>query len=707
MSARKFNLSWLILLVCSLAAVAPAAAEAPAIPYLVYQGVDSAACQNPANPVVAENCQPGTDEWITRNYQPDIEIYASKTSANVGESIDLLVDTTAPTFDLYIYRNGYYGGLGGRLLQSETGLKGVQQPDCARAEDTGLRTCSHWTPSYTLSIPDDWVSGIYIIRVKRPDTGGENDTVFVVRQDDRPSQILYQQSVSTFQAYNNYGGKSVYNWNSGTCNTLAGVPRAVKVAFNRPYGQGNTDPNYYYRAEYPMVRWLEQEGYDVAYSTSLDTHNSGKPGEKNRLLDHPVFLSVGHDEYWTQEMRDAITAARDAGVHLAFFTANTGYWRVRLEDDPISKAPESVMAVYKSTEGTPPDPSGSPTGTWRDPQGANNPENNLMGVMYIGDNDKFYFPLRISAEQAQDPLYRHTGLQNMPPGSVIDIGDQIVGWEWDATVENGQTPAGLTVLASSPVYGLLLQDAGNFQNANLGQAAAQTVRYTAPSGAVVFASGTIQWSWGLGSQGIEPVETNPYIAQITYNLLADMGAQPASPTADLILDGSDTPDLALPSDAVRAADSITPPVISNIQIAVSGQSATITWDTDVEATGQVWVGERSGHIIFNQALSTDYTQAHSLTINDLQPHQTYYLKVASASREWGVAISDETSFQAGSLSLPGEISNSLKPLTQRATCWIRANTTGAIIIAACVLFVAGVAAWWTITARRQRRMNLA
>lgn len=669
-----------------------------------FQGIDEAACAAPANPVVAENCLPGTNEWITETYSESIEVFASKDSVNVGEEIDLFVDTDAPTFDLHIYRNGYYGGLGGRLVFSRTGLRGVRQPACARAEDTGLRTCSNWSPSFTLPIPADWVSGIYIVRVQRPDTRGENDTLFVVRDDSRPSEILYQQSVSTFQAYNNYGGKSTYSWNSGFCHTVAQAPRAVRVSLNRPYAQPKTDPNYFYRAEYPMARWLEQQGYDVTYSTTQDTHRAGKPGATNTLLDHKIFISVGHDEYWSQEMRDAITAARDAGVHLGFFTANTAYWRIRFEPDPLTKEPDSVMVVYKTTESGPVDSSGFHTGTWRDPAGANDPENGILGVMYIGDNDLMYFPLRVSAQEAQDSLYRHTGLQAMPEGTYVEFGDQVVGWEWDAVVDNGRTPDGLKVLATSPVYGMLLQDAGNSANGNLGTAAAHTVRYTAPSGAIVFSSGTIQWSWGLGAHGLEIVEPDRFIPQITYNLFAEMGVQPATPSENIILDGSGVEPQPLPDDLFRPVGTDAPPTIRNVQAAVSGTSATITWQTDEPSTGQLWYGVRAGHIIYTGGLSRDYDTSHSFTLDGLDPNTTYYFKAASVNPRWGVAISDEGQFTTGGFDSFGEqVRYTLEPIIRGGGCFVRANTSGLIVVGIALFIVLAFQVWRIVLRARQRR----
>ncbi len=673
----------------------------------------AAACDSPANSVVAENCLPGTEDWQMRNYLGDIEGYVSDGSVNLGEKIDFFVNTTAPTFDIMIFRSGYYGGTGGRLVQTLSALTGKVQPTCNRYEDTGLRTCSNWVSSYTLSIPMDWVSGVYVIKLLRQDSGGENYIQFVVRDDARKSAILYQQSLATFTAYNSYAGKSTYYWNSDVCPTVADSVRAVKVSLNRPEAHAIfTDPNNYlntyFRAEYPMVRWLEEQGYDVTYSTSLDTHRSGKSGAHNALLDHKVFLSVGHDEYWSQEMHDAITAARDTGVSIGFFSSNTSYWRVRFEPDPVTREPDSVMVTYKTTESGSPDPSGHPTGTWRDPQGVNKPENALMGVMYIGDNDKMYFPLRLSSDYTSDRLYRHTGLQNMPADSYIDVGDQIIGWEWDSTVDNGLEPQGLQVIAKTPVYGFMLRDAGRFTNGDLSAGSATATRYTAPSGAIVFASSSIQWSWGLGAHGLEVFEPDPYITQMTYNIFADMGVQPTTPAANLILDGSNTPDPALPTDKIKQVDAAKAPVISNVQASVNGTDATITWTTDVESTGQVWYGTQPNHVITPAAIDTGYSQNHSLQIIGLIPGTTYYLKVASTNHDWDHTISDESSFMVPVGSFTQRLQGAVNPLVKQGACWVRANQTGVIFLVILgVVIVALLISPIVILRRRARKLTVA
>jgi hypothetical protein len=458
----------------------------------------------------------------------------------------------------------------------------------------------------------------------------------------------------------------------------------------------------YFHVEYKMIHWLEAQGYDVTYSTNLDTHRSGKPGAHNELLDHRVFLSVGHDEYWSQEMRDAITAARDAGVHLGFFSANTGYWRIRMEPDPLAGEPDRTMVTYKTTRGGPPDPSGHPTTTWRDSQGANAPENALIGVQYIGDNDGVFFPFQVSAEHAGDRIYRNTGLQDMPAGTYARIGKNLIGWEWDAVVDNGLTPPGLTILAASPVNGELLLDDGRVYS-GIRNAVAHTTRYIAPSGAIVFASGTIHWALGLAV-----TEPNPYIQQITYNLLADMGVQPATPASTLILDGSAASNTApLAESATLHQHNSADPVISQINVVLGGTTATVTWNTDTDTNGQIWLGLDADHIdIGVNADILNYQRAHEFTLSSLEPNTLYHYQIVASDRGGRTTISDAGSFTTTSGSLIDRLRTPGKRFAGACWCWARENTALAVGLAGGATLVIGLAAWrllQSIRLRLQRR----
>ncbi len=699
-------------------------------------------CDAPPNPIVAENCKLGTGDWHLKNDYNDIEGYGSATSINLGESIDFFINTRAPSYDLTIYRSGYYGGSGGRLMQAAKNLPGHDQPACHDDRQTGLTSCSNWSISYHLIIPNDWVSGVYLVKLVRPDTGGENYILFVVRNDSHPSDIILQLSTNTYEAYSFYGNKCFYSSISPDyCPTISGARRAVKVSYDRPDILPYYSQDSYFWTDYPVVNWLEAQGYDIGYITNMDTHRYGKPGSQNKLLDHRLFLSVGHDEYWTQEMRDAVTAARDSGVHLGFFSSNVSYWRTRMEPDPWSGKPDRVIVCYKTAESGSPDPSGQATTTWRDPQGANNPENSLLGVQYVGDNNVIYFPLRVTAELAKDRIYRNTGLQDMPTGTYIDIGKHLIGWEWDSVVDNGKTPKNLTVLAVSPVYGELLQDAG--RKYLLGKANAYTTRYTAPSGAIVFASGTNLWGWGLAV-----FEPDRRIQQITYNLLADMGIQPVTPIETLILDNSPAnpsppevidhsigydPWIALPiekrirvwavpdfkflvEDLPRNANTsefkpLEP--AGNLSIKelkvnqITFDSAVLSWTTNRPANGQAWVSLTPGIMDWSLAgksmLARPVTamvayeainQAHALFVSDLLPDTVYYFQTISMEPSGKVAISEEQSFRTlsgGPLLM--QVKNSLRPLYRQVIC-LYASYKGLFFGLGSVLMFAVLFAGW-------------
>ncbi len=688
----------LLVCVCLIVSTLPVDANPPRAAF-AYQGVDARVCANPTNPIAAENCLPGTDEWLITQYAEKLEIYASTDSVQTGETLDFYVRSQEP-YLLTIYRLGYYGGLGAREMFEEANLPATEQLPCGRADDTGLRTCSNWSRSYSLTVPENWVSGVYIARVQA-DSGGQNETVFVVREDERNSAILFQQGFTTTQAYNNYNGKSTYDWNSGVCVTVAETPRAVKVSFNRPYNQTQGDPNYFFRVDYPMLRWLEQNGYDLTYSTSMDTHRSGKAGAKNELLDHQIFLSSGHDEYWSQEMRDAVTAARDAGVHLAFMGANNMYWRVRFEPDPLTREPDSVMVVYKTTEGGPVDPSGIHTGTWRDPQGANDPENALLGVLYIGDNDESFWPLRVSAEQGQDRLFRHTTMGSLPAGSFATFGQNITGWEWDNRVDNGLEPANLREIASTPVVGMLLTDSGNFNVGNVGYSVSSTVYYTTPEGAIVFSAGTIQWSWGLGAQGITPVEADPVIAQVTYNLFSDMGVQPTSPVATLVLDGSDAPPITIPENQIFHPEEQSSVVISDIETEVSGGWVKFRWKTNIPTTSQIWTGRHPGNVNVDRALSNEYSTEHEMTINNRTFDAAYYFRVGGTTRDWSLVISDEALVFTEPAPFPRNVLQLMSPTITTVGCWVRSNSSGLKVMAVTGVGLVTLVGMYALTVRRR------
>jgi hypothetical protein len=235
------------------------------------------------NPIQIENLNPGTTAWILTHpaQNQEIEGYASASSINRGESITFYVNTVDPTFTLQVFRMGWYGGMGGRAITGTIGpLPGIQQtiPPLGGDSTYGMVECN-WIPSYTLTTsnlnPTQWVSGVYLV-VLTSSSGLQRYIPFVVRDDSRASDLLWALNFNTYEAYNAWGGKSLYTYNSTPSIPAAqaggiGWNSAVKVSFNRPFDGSLGAGQLLNYGDLDMVGFLEQQGYDVTYQVNLDT----------------------------------------------------------------------------------------------------------------------------------------------------------------------------------------------------------------------------------------------------------------------------------------------------------------------------------------------------------------------------------------------------------------------------------------------------
>jgi hypothetical protein len=520
MSATSYRWPWLAthlaMVVGALAVLAPAAAaQSPSD------------CAAPANEIVAENCKPGTpeDQWdVAGSGATSIQGFATDISVDRGQTVRFKIDTDASDYRLEIYRLGWYGGDGARRIDTVQPSASLPQAqgECQSDAETGLVDCGNWAESASWTVAADATSGLYLARLVREDgTAGASHIPFVVRDDAGRSDVLFQTSDTTWQAYNTYGGKSLYAGGPGT-----NPGRAYKVSYNRPFTtRGTSDEDWLFNSEYPMIRWLERNGYDVSYFTGVDSDRRGA-----EIAEHGVFLSVGHDEYWSGAQRSNVEAARDAGVHLAFFSGNESFWKTRWEDD------HRTLISYKETHADASiDPTDIWTGTWRDPRPFNpeggRPENALTGTMFTVNSGSA--ALAVPAEDGRMRLWRNTSVAGQAPGAVATLTEDAIGYEWDEDVDNGARPAGLIRLSSTTVANVeKLQDYGSSYGPGTATHHLTLYRDTNDAGkdALVFGAGTVQWPWGLDGNHDRGGST-PSLAmqQATVNLFADMDVQPATP----------------------------------------------------------------------------------------------------------------------------------------------------------------------------------
>lgn len=522
--------------VAGVLAAALAAAFVPA----VSATAETNPCTTGGNPIVCENSKPGSPPsvWdISGAGDPDIQGFATDISVDGGDRIDFKIDTDARAYTIDVYRTGWYQGLGARFITALTPSAALpqRQPQCVSDFTTELYDCGNWGVSASWNVPTDAVSGVYVALLTRADTGGQSHITFVVRDDDSHADIVFQTADPTWHAYNTYGGSDFYQ---GAANG-----RSYKVSYNRPFATrghaGGRD--FYFSSEYAAVRFLEQNGYDVAYQAGVDTDRYGA-----LLLNHDAFLSVGHDEYWSGAQRKNVEAARDAGVNLAFLAGNEVYWRTRWESS-VAGTPTSyrTLVSYKETwSNSKIDPAAEWTGTWRDPRyastanGAGLTENGLTGTAYMVNFSDL--PVTVSAEEGKLRLWRQTSLQNLAAGQSQALAAHTVGYESNEDLDNGHRPAGLIRLSTTtgavPEY---LQDFGN--TVAPGSTTHHTTMYRAASGALVFSSASVQWAWGLDQEHDgDGAPADPRMRQATANLLADMRAQPVTPAAGIVVTPAST-----------------------------------------------------------------------------------------------------------------------------------------------------------------------
>jgi len=427
-------------------------------------------------------------------------------SVTAGERLLVSVSARPATrVRLELYRMGYYGGAGARRVKSFPSIPVTPQPVPEAAAER-LRECT-WPAAFEVVVAPDWPSGVYLGKLATTE-GAESYVAFIVR-DRRPADIVVQCSTNTWAAYDRWPGDgSLYvdghkAWSWGP---------HVEVSLDRPFSKYcqivdaplSLGSGEFLLWEYPLVYWLEQQGYDVTYTANEDTH--ADPASIRRAK---LWISTGHDEYWTLDMHRNVVAARDAGTNLAFLSGNTCFGLVELLPNRAGRPYRTVRRVGQFGPIDARFAADFPESRGFDLEGPD--EAALLGA-------RSGYPVTASADwicrKPEHWLFAGTGMRS---GDAIP---GLVGWEW-----HGEPApiAGLEVLASGPIRSAT-------KSGRIARGEYTATLYPGPRGNFVWNGATIWWSDGLAEPPgyVRPVFSkrihlrgpDPRVQRMTANLIA-------------------------------------------------------------------------------------------------------------------------------------------------------------------------------------------
>ena len=463
-------------------------------------------------------------------------------SLNVGETAHFSVQGDCTQIE--ILRVGYYGGVGMRKVTTITNTPNLSQPaPVSIPSSNGCTQCSSWTTTASWPIPDNATPGMYIGLVRNAAVDNGSWVPFIVRDDDRPADVMIKSSDATWAlAYNYFNnmtspltGKSFYGSNGPMAGGIEN--RGHAMSYHRPIvTHASINQTYPFYDEFPLVRFLERNGVDVTYSACKDWRTGGPT-----LADCDIYVSNGHDEYWSQAMRDKWEALRDAGKKLMFFGGNIVFWRTREADggDTLWCYKDTMTGPSSHVAGTALDPV-SWTGTWKDTRPANNATRDPEWTLTGGDfrmNGVNYRTMVIPSGSAPalTPFWRNTTVA----ASGLTV-THIIGMEGDE-LRPLQPAENVAILAQTTVNidGNRANDDGETYSGS-GNLNWGVVLQRYSGGGVSVSFNTCTWAWGLDNDhetasGGSTTLANTQMQQATLNLFADLGALPTTLMAGLTM----------------------------------------------------------------------------------------------------------------------------------------------------------------------------
>ena len=491
------------------------AAGAAAIPAVVVAAVKAAGSNDSgtsggaarakaARPVarrhpVSENDLPGDPNWYPSSLGAPDEMmgYAGQYSVLPGEPITLYASTTAREFTVKAFRMGWYRGDQARLVWQSRSVPGRQQSaSTVTAEVNTVETS--WGPSLTIPT-DDWPEGAYLLRMDS-ESGGQRLVPVTVRSASTAGKVVLKNSTSTWQAYNTWGGYDLYNGPGGLSDY---DNRSLVVSLDRPFDQNGAF--LFLVHERPLIALAERIGIPLAYVTSMEV------ATEPRLLDGAsAFFSLGHDEYWTPEERGYVTAARNAGVNLAFLGANCCFRRIRLQSSTLG--PQRQVVCYKTSYMEDPmygKDNALVTNDYREPPDAD-AESSMTGTLYESNPTNADYV--VATPDAW--MFAGTGVQKGTrfPG--------IIGIEYDRVNPDWPVERPIQVVSHSP---LTCRGVNSYSD---------SAYYTHSSGAGVFNAGTMRWvgafqPWNYTEFGVNRRGGN-FVKRVSANLLRAFADGPAA-----------------------------------------------------------------------------------------------------------------------------------------------------------------------------------